>query len=141
MPQGWYKSLWKFMSDPIYKLDITKDYDNLLLLRNKDVYIMHAFVNKGFKNADLKALNFVRKFIQAVTLADIATTDGHRISHQSYDAIESNGLRKELRWSKVPEKFPLPFVDLWRAALNKCFINHNSSITPHLYWTMLRGLD
>ena len=116
------------MLDPLYKLDITKAYDDPPLLRHKDVYIMQAFVDKGFKNADLKALNFVRKFIQAVTLADIATTDGHRISHRSYDAVESNGLRKELWWPKVPEKLPLPFVDLWKAALNKCFINHNSSI-------------
>ena len=119
MPQGWYKSLWKFMSDPLYKLDITEDYDDLLLLRNKDVYIMQAFVDKGFKNADLKALNFVRKFIQAVTLADIATTDSHRISHRSYDAVEGNGIRQEQRWPKVPDKLPLPFVDLWKAALNK----------------------
>lgn len=128
MPQGWYKSLWKFMSNPLYNLDITEDYDDLPLLRNKDVYIMQAFVNKGFKNADLKALNFVRKFIQAVSLTDIATTDGHRISHRSYDAIESNGLRKELRWPKAPDELPLSSVNLWKAALNKCFINHNSSI-------------
>ena len=97
MPQGWYKSLWKFMSNPLYNLDITKDYDDLPLLCNKDVYIIQAFVNNGFKNADLKALNFVRKFIQAVTLADIATVDGHRISHWSYDAVESKRLHKELR--------------------------------------------
>ena len=77
MPEGWYKSLWKFMSDPFHKLDITKDYEALPLLRNKDVYIMQAFVDKGFKNSELKALNFVRKFIQAITLADITTIDGH----------------------------------------------------------------
>ena len=112
MPQGWYKSLWKFMSNPHYNLDITEDYDDLPLLRNKYVYIMQAFVNKGFKNADLKALNFVRKFIQAASLADIATTDGHRISHQSYDAVESDGLRKELRWPKAPDELPLSFVNL-----------------------------
>ena len=128
MPQGWYKSLWKFMSNPLYNLDITEDYDDLPLLRNKDVYIMQAFVNKGYKNADLKALNFVRKFIQVVSLTDIATTDGHHISHRSYDAIESNGLRKELRWPKAPDELPLLFVNLWKAALNKCFINHYSSI-------------
>ena len=69
------------MSDSLYNLDITEDYVDLLLLRDKDIYIMQAFVDKGFKNADLKALNFVRKFIQAVTLADIATIGGHCISH------------------------------------------------------------
>ena len=103
MPHGWYKSLWKFMSNPLYNLDITKDYDDLPLLCNKDVYIMQTFVNNGFKNADLKALNFVRKFIQAITLADIANTDGRLISRRSYDAVESNGLRRELRWPKVPD--------------------------------------
>ena len=69
------------MSDPLHKLDITEAYDSLPLLRNKDVYLMQAFVDQGFKNSELKALNFVRKFIQAVTLADIATADGKRISH------------------------------------------------------------
>ena len=88
---------------------------------------MQAFVNNGFKNADLKALNYVRKFIQSVTLADIANTDGRRISHRSYDAVESNRLRKELRWPKVPDELPLPFITLWKAALNKCFVNHSSS--------------
>ena len=30
--------------------------------------------------------------------------------------------------AKGTGKLPLPFVDLWKAAINKCFINHNSSI-------------
>ena len=68
------------MSTPIFKLEITEDYDDLLLLRQKDEYLMLAFVEGGFRNADSKALNFVRKFLQAVTLADIATADGTRIS-------------------------------------------------------------
>ena len=32
MPEGWYKSLWKFLSDPLHKLEITKDYDDLPFL-------------------------------------------------------------------------------------------------------------
>ena len=66
---------------------------------------MQSFVNNGFKNADLKALIFVRKFIQAVTLADITTIDGNYISHQSIEAVESKGLRlrKDLGWPKVPK--------------------------------------
>lgn len=57
-------------------------------------YLMQAFVSNGFKNTDLKSLNFVRKFIQAVTLPDIATTDGNCIFHQSYNTVKSNGLRE-----------------------------------------------
>ena len=81
MPSGWYKTLWRFMLNPLFKLEITKDHDGLPILRKKDVYLMQAFVDGGFRNAELKSLNFVRKSIQAVTLADIATADGNRISY------------------------------------------------------------
>ena len=81
MPSGWYKNLWRFMSNPLYKLEITEDYDELPVLRKKDIYLMLAFVDSGFKNSKLKSLNFVRKSIQAATLADITTADKNHISH------------------------------------------------------------
>ena len=56
--------------------------------------------------------------------------DRSRISDQAYKGIESNGLRKGIIWPKVPTKEQLPpaFIILWKIALNKCFINHASSI-------------
>ena len=134
MPSGWYKNLWRFMSTPIFDLEVTEDYEDLPVLRERDVYLMEAFVDGGFQNADLKSLNFVRKYIQAVTLADIATADSSRISHQSYKGLESNGLRKDLTWPKVPTKEQMPpaFITLWKSALNKCFINHASGINRRI---------
>ena len=81
MPSGWYKTLWRFMSNLFYKLEIIKNYNDLPILRKKDVYLMQAFVNGGFRKVDLKSLYFIRKFIQAVNLADIANADSNRISH------------------------------------------------------------
>ena len=81
------------MSTPLFKLDITEDYKDVPLLRQKDEYLMMAFVKRGFRNADLKALNYVRKFLKAITLADIVTADGSRISFQSFNIIERNSLR------------------------------------------------
>ena len=81
MPSGWYKTLLRFMSNPLYKLEITKDYNALPILRKKDAYLMQAFVDGGVRNAELKSLKFVRKSIQAVTLADIETNYRKRISH------------------------------------------------------------
>ena len=72
------------MSTPIFDLDITEDYLDLLILRERDVYLMESFVKGGFRSADLKALNFVWKFLQVVSLSDIATADGRRIAHHSY---------------------------------------------------------
>ena len=69
---------------------------------------MQAFIAGDFRNAELKSLNFVRKYIQAVILTDIATADRNRISYQSNEGIESNGLRKVLRWPKVPTKETIP---------------------------------
>ena len=96
MPSDWYKNLWKFMSTPIFDLDVTEDYLDMPILREKDAYLMEAFVKGGFRNADLKALNFAKKFLQAVTLSDIATADSCRTAHHSYEGLEGNGLRKDL---------------------------------------------
>ena len=84
------------MSTPLFDLDVTEDYQDMPILCEKDVYLMEAFVDGGFRNADLKALNFVWKYLQAVNLSDIATADGRRISHHSYEGLEGNGLRKDL---------------------------------------------
>ena len=96
------------MSNSLFKLDITEDYNNIPLLCKKNEYLTKAFVDSGFRNTELKALNFIRKFIQAVTLADIstvdqavtladiATVDGIRFSFQAYAEVESNGLCKSL---------------------------------------------
>ena len=85
------------MANPFFKLEITEDYDDLPILRKRDAYLMQAFFNGKSRNAELKYLNFVRKSIQAATLADIVTADGNRISRQSYNAVESNGLARDLQ--------------------------------------------
>ena len=130
MPSGWYKNLWKFMSTQIFDLEVTVDYQDLPILCELDLYLMEAFVEVGFRNADLKSLNFVRKYLQAVTLSDNATSDGSRISYHSYEGLEGNGLRKDLVWPKVPTRTQMPksFITLWKSAPNKCFINQSSQI-------------
>ena len=37
-PPCWYKSLWKFASNVLYKLDISEDYPDLVLLQVNDVF-------------------------------------------------------------------------------------------------------
>ena len=74
-PPCWYKSLWRFMSKAIYKLDLCEDYPDLQPLRVNDVFLMQSFVDSGFRGADLKSLNFTRKKLKAIALADIATVD------------------------------------------------------------------
>ena len=102
---------------------------------------MQAFVAGGFRNAELKFLNFFRKFPQAVPLADIATADKKRISFQAYRGVKSNGLHKDIMWPKVPTKEEMPpaFVTLWKSALNKCFVNQFSSINQRISTNLEQG--
>ena len=83
-------------------------------------------MDSGFRGADLKSLNFTGKLLEAITLADIATVDGRRITQQAFEALASNGLRGETNWPKdVPGLSPAAIV-LWKEAITKAFIDLNS---------------
>ena len=92
------------MSNPLYKLEVTKDYDDLPILRKKDVYLMQAYVDGGFRNTELKSLNFVKESIQAVTLVDIITAEGNLISHQSYDTVETMSYARNYGGQKYQQR-------------------------------------
>ena len=125
-PPCWYKSMWRLMSNAIYKLDLRKEYPDLQPLRVNDVYLMQLFVDSGFRGANLKSLNFTRKKLEVITLADIATVDRRRITQQTFQAIAGNGLRGETTFPKaVPTLAPAAIV-LWQKAITKSFINLHS---------------
>ena len=44
MSSGWYKNLWRSMSNLLFKLKITEDYKDIPLLHKKDKYLMEAFI-------------------------------------------------------------------------------------------------
>ena len=55
MPSGWYKNLWRFMSTPIFDLEVTENYKDMPILCKIDAYLMEVFVDGGFRNVNLKA--------------------------------------------------------------------------------------
>ena len=89
MPSGRYKNFWRFMSNPLFKLEITEDYDDLLVLSGKDEYLLQAFFAGGFRNTELKALNFVRKLIQASKRFQSCTSHDYFPCIFSCSSIES----------------------------------------------------
>ena len=86
---------------------------------------MRCFVSN---NADLKSLNFARKYIEAISLADIASIDGQRISHQAFEALARYGLHNDTNWPKAVPVLPVAFIALWMKAITKTFINFISGI-------------
>ena len=85
MTTGLYKLLRLITSNIRCMLDLSECYPDLPLLQEKDIYLMQAFINNKYKSADLKCLDFVWKYIQAVSLADISTVDGRQISYQAFE--------------------------------------------------------
>ena len=79
-------------------------------------------MESGHSRADLKKLNYVRKYLKVVTLADITTSDGKKLSHESYLCERGKGLRNDLKWPRVPSTLPRPFITLWKKALREIFI-------------------
>ena len=73
-------------------------------------------------------LELCTNYIQAIFLADIISIDGHRISHQAFEALSSNGLRDNTDWPKAVLVLPRAFVVLWKKAITKSFTNFNSGI-------------
>ena len=139
IPNCWYKSLWEFaQSQPI---EIIEDFPTIPTLRKKDQFLMECFMTSGYSGADLKKLNYVRKYLKAVTLSDISTCDGKKVSHESFLATCSNGLRNDLDWPRVPSILPRSFITLWQRALCEIFIipyataNNRTLISPLGPWT------
>ena len=81
------------------------------------MFLMQAFVDAEFRGADLKSLNFVQKYIEAISLADIASIDGHRISHKAFEVLASNSLRNNTDWPKAVPVLPAAFIALWKRLL------------------------
>ena len=66
--------------------------------------------------------------IKAVTLADITTLNGKRITFDAWNVISSNNLRSKYDWPRSPPNLPnrpTNFTeqqkDIWRNALHKTF--------------------
>ena len=116
----------------MYKPDISEDYPDLVLLRVNDVFLIQAFVDARFRGADLKILNFVRKHIETISIADIASIDGHRISHQAFEALASNGLHNSTELPKAVPVLPATFIALWKKAVTKTFINFKYGIPQRM---------
>ena len=64
----------------------------------------------------------MRMLIQAISLADIVTSNGFKISQNAFLLVASNGLRKEgFEWPNSPPKFTKKQVECWQKALQVTF--------------------
>ena len=68
-------------------------FKQLELLQQLDKFLMLSFIEQGYRK-ELLLLNEMRMSIQAISLADIVTSNGFKISRNAFLLLSSNGLRK-----------------------------------------------
>ena len=100
---SWYRNLAKFVSSQV--LDVKGKFKQLQLLRQSDKFLMLSFIEQGYRK-ELLLLNKMRMSIQAISLADIVTSNGFKISQNAFLLLSSNGLRKAgFDWPNSPPSF------------------------------------
>ena len=116
------------MNDPAERVELIEDTPLMPSLRINDSYIMKEFLDAGVKDNELKILNYMRMSIKAVTISDIATPNGRRITFDAWNLIGSNKLRSEYDWPRRPPNltnlstnFTEQQKDIWRNDLHKTF--------------------
>ena len=116
----WYKHLFKFVSKQ--PLEIVEDYPEVPTLRDRDSYIMQAFIDAGFRNKDLYLLNIMRMAMKVVTIADIATPDGKKLLQRAFLLQSGNHLRDHYDWPRDPPgEFSPAMLLLWQNALKSLY--------------------
>ena len=117
----WYKHMWKFVD--AHPIEIIEDFPDVPLLRKGDLYLMTAFITAGYRDIQLKRLNTMRMAMKVVTVADIATPDGRRITQCALTLKSGNHLRDHYDWPRAPPgTFCDAYAELWKEALNKALI-------------------
>ena len=121
---SWIVRLWQMVQE---QPDISLHYKcpQVQLARENDQFLMEAFAKAKYSKANLLRLNRCRIYLQAMTVADLATGDGKRILPGIL-----KGQKLPLTWNTYdwPEQGPLPTSDweLWARAISRLFVARDS---------------
>jgi hypothetical protein len=123
LTSSWFSDLILFCEkEDIFLVDTSP---TLPLHAANDVYLMQSFADAGYRNHDLIVLNQCRMYLKVISLADLVTADGVSITQDAY-----NGKRNRVRdlgWPRLPPSLPRTSWNLWRRAIDRCFLHPHSS--------------
>ena len=126
----WYKHIVEWIQDTNKYRQLVEIIDNvprLSKLRLNDTFLMKAFIEAQIDPKELELINIIRMSIQAVTVTDIATADGRKISHNAWHALTSNHLRMAYEWPRNPDRFTKNQIEVWQRALKHTFLTRYAS--------------
>lgn len=120
----WMKNLWEFCDKN--DISLRGQYAKPNLPRQHDEFIMEALLSRYrdiFSRSEILAINRCRLYMQVVSLSDIATGDGTRITKKAYRGISDSFRSSKWRWAVQINPTPREWK-LWRQAL--CLFAHDS---------------
>ena len=121
VPHTWLKTVWEFANKQDFQL--FDEFPELQKGRENDQFLMEAFTKAGFSPTNLRDLNTARKQLQVITLADITTADGQKIDPEVWEGRPPRQTWHNYTWFRKPDRLDnRRHWDLWREALDKCFI-------------------
>ena len=122
-PHGWIRHTWQSLSEsPLVLRGSSLAFPRR---RQRDIYLMDAFVDMGYDTAELLMLNECRLYLHAYTLADIVTADGRAIDTSVWLGRRSYSCRyiaSDWIQTRDPGR---PFWLCWQRALRRTFLFQN----------------
>jgi hypothetical protein len=78
---SWVNDVWDFADR--FGFQFRDAFPKLQPAREADQFLMKAFVDHGYDGLQLHKLNTCRQFLKVITLADITTGDGKRLTDEA----------------------------------------------------------
>ena len=126
-PPGWIKHTW----EALLHTPLVLRGPPIAIPRRQhgNVFLMDAFVDRGFSPTILLRLNECRLFLHATTLADITTADGTSLDANAWHGHQSfNQQYCSDTWINTTNP-GLPYWQLWQLVLHQLFLVPTA---PHL---------
>jgi hypothetical protein len=124
---SWVNDVWDFADR--FGFQFRDEFPKLQPAREADQFLMKAFVDHGYDGLQLHKLNTCRQFLKVITLADITTGDGKRLTDEALAGEPSGTTWHHYNWPRNPAELSRSHWKLWEKALHQAFTSGNTSST------------
>ena len=125
----WATKTWQFVS--ANGMRIEDKCGELLLSRERDKFLMPAFLAAGYEHDSLSRLNGCRLYLQVVSVAEIATGCGKYISSTAWSGQIDPTRTSAYQWPAQGKPADSDW-NLWRQAVTKTFCRSNKTLRQEL---------
>jgi hypothetical protein len=125
--KSWVTDVWDFADR--FDFQFRDEFPKLQPAREADQFLMKAFVDHGYDGLQLHKLNTCHQFLKVITLADITTGNGKRLTDNALAGEPSGNTWHHYNWPRNPNKLSRSHWKLWEEALHQAFTSGNTSST------------